>query len=49
MHASDLLDMHRQSMQVAGELDRLVLSKTQMTETLTERVAELERDLYAVV
>ena len=48
MHTSDLADMHRQAMHLAGELDRIVLSKARMTETLTEHVAELERDLYAV-
>ncbi|KAI0704606.1 hypothetical protein C8Q76DRAFT_801518 [Earliella scabrosa] len=49
MHSSDLSDMHRQFVHLAGELDRLVLAKTRMTETITERVAELERDLYSVV
>ncbi|KAI0712610.1 hypothetical protein C8Q76DRAFT_797445 [Earliella scabrosa] len=46
MHSSDLSDMNRQSANIAGVLDRLIVAKGHMTQTLTERVAELERDLY---
>ena len=48
MHSSDLSDMQRQSTHIAGLVDRMVLEKTRMTESLTERVSELERDLYSV-
>ena len=49
MHSSDLADMQRQSDRIAGVLDGLIVAKTRMTETLTERVSELERDVYSVI
>ena len=47
MHSSDLSDIERQSANIAGVVDRLVLAKTRMVEVLTEHVSELERDLYS--
>ena len=48
VHSSDLSDMHRQAANIAGVLDRLIAAKGNMMHTLTEHVAELERDLYKI-